>query len=95
MRIGSMSGWRTPASRPWVTSWCRNLKALLSFAVERDLIPVNPLLRIKLPKLESRERVLIRFHPEREPDPAELLAVWQCCRSTAASRGVRSPRCWR
>ena len=54
----------------------RNLKALLSFAVERDVIPVNPLLRIKLPKLASRERVLIAFHPEREPDPAELFAVW-------------------
>jgi integrase len=55
---------------------CRNLKALLSFAVERELIPVNPLLRIKLPQLESRQRVLIAFHPEQEPDPAELLAVW-------------------
>ena len=52
------------------------MKALLSFAVERDLIEVNPLLRLKLPKLASRERVLIKFHPEREPDPAELLAVW-------------------
>jgi integrase len=55
---------------------CRNLKSLLSFAVERELIPVNPLLRIKLPQLESRKRVLIDFHPDREPDPAELLAVW-------------------
>ena len=55
---------------------CRNLKALLSFAVERELIPVNPLLRIKLPQLESRKRVLIDFHPEQDPDPAELLAVW-------------------
>ena len=54
----------------------RNLKALVSFAVERDLIETNPLLRIKLPKLASRERVLIAFHPEREPDPAELLAVF-------------------
>jgi integrase len=54
----------------------RNLKALLSFAVERDLIAVNPLLPIKLPKLASRDRVLIRFHPEREPDPTELLRVW-------------------
>jgi integrase len=54
----------------------RNLKALLSFAVERDLIPVNALLRIKLPKLVSRDRVLIKFHPEREPDPTELLAAW-------------------
>jgi integrase len=54
----------------------RNLKALLSYAVERSLIPVNPLLRIKLPELESRGRVLIEFHPEREPDPAELLAIW-------------------
>ena len=56
---------------------CRNLKALLSFAVERELIPVNPLLRIKLPQLESRKRVLIDFHPEQDPDPAELLAVWR------------------
>jgi integrase len=56
---------------------CRNLKALLSFAVERDLIPVNPLLRIKLPPLVARERTLIRFHPDREPDPAELMAVWR------------------
>ena len=24
----------------------------------------------------SRDRVLIKFHPEREPDPTELLAVW-------------------
>ena len=55
---------------------CRNLKSLLSFAVERELIPANPLLRIKLPQLASRERVLIDFHPDREPDPAELLAVW-------------------
>ena len=56
---------------------CRNLKALLSFAVERELIPVNPLLRIKLPQLESRKRVLIDFHPEQAPDPAELLADWR------------------
>ena len=56
---------------------CRNLKACLSFAVERELIPVNPLLRIKLPRLEERKRVLIRFHPEGEDDPAELLAVWR------------------
>jgi integrase len=57
---------------------CRNLKALLSFAVERDLMAVNPLLRLKLPKVESRDRVLIDFPPddENEPDPAELLAVW-------------------
>jgi integrase len=56
---------------------CRNLKALLSFAVERELIDANPLLRLKLPQLESRERVLIAFHPEQEPDPTELMAVWQ------------------
>jgi integrase len=54
----------------------RNLKALMSFAVECELIPLNPLLRIRLPKLETRKRVLIAFHPDREPDPAELMAVW-------------------
>ena len=67
----------------------RNLKALLSYAVERDLIPVNPLLRIKLPKLESRPRVLIAFHPDREPDPAELMAVWH-----AADRLAEPQRTW-
>ena len=85
-RTGSTSGWRTPGTRPWGTSSCRNLKALLSFAVERDLIPVNPLLRIKLPKLVSRDRVLIKFHPEREPDPAELLAVWNAADQLAEPR---------
>ena len=54
----------------------RNLRALLSFADEPlELITVNPLLRIKLPPLESRDRTLIKFHPEQEPDPAELVAV--------------------
>jgi integrase len=67
----------------------RNLKALLSYAVEHDLIPVNPLLRIKLPKLESRARVLIAFHPDREPDPAELMAVWQ-----AADQLAEPQRSW-
>jgi integrase len=65
----------------------RNLKALLSFAVERDLIAVNPLLRIKLPKLETRDRTLIAFHPEREPDPAELLAVWRAADQLSQPRG--------
>jgi integrase len=65
---------------------CRNLKALLSFAVERELIPLNPLLRIKLPQLESRKRVLIDFHPEEDPDPAELVAVWR------AADQLREPR---
>jgi integrase len=67
----------------------RNLKALLSYAVERDLITVNPLLRIKLPKLESRERVLIAFHPEREPDPAELMVIWN-----AADQLAEPQRTW-
>jgi integrase len=67
----------------------RNLKSLMSYAVECDLIPVNPLLRIKLPKLESRDRVLIAFHPDREPDPAELLAVWQ-----AADQLAEPQRSW-
>jgi integrase len=56
----------------------RNLKTLMSFAVERNLREFNPLLRIKVgDKPKSRKRVLIRFHPEREPDPAELVAIWK------------------
>jgi integrase len=58
----------------------RNLKTLMSFASERypDDIPVNPLLRIKLgAKPKPRSRLLIKFHPEREPDPAELVAIWK------------------
>jgi integrase len=55
----------------------RLLKALLSFAVDRGLIAANPLLRIKIATaLEPRERILIRFHPERAPDASELWAVW-------------------
>jgi integrase len=72
---------------PMGHSVVRNLKALLTYAVERDLIAVNPLLRIKLPKLVSRERVLIAFHPEREPDPAELLAVWNAADQLSEQRG--------
>jgi integrase len=72
---------------PMGHSVARNLKALLSYAVERDLIPVNPLLRIKLPRLVSRERVLIAFHPEREPDPAELVAVWNAADQLPEPRG--------
>jgi integrase len=56
----------------------RNLKTLMSFAVERNLRDFNPLLRIKVgDKPKPRKRVLIRFHPEREPDPAELVAIWK------------------
>jgi integrase len=56
----------------------RNLKTLMSFAVERGLREFNPLLRIKLSdKPKPRKRVLIKFHPEREPDPSELLAIWK------------------
>ena len=72
---------------------CRNLKALLSYAVERDLIPVNPLLRIKLPKLESRERVLIAL-PSRSASRIPP-SCWRygvqpiSCRS----RGARTSRC--
>jgi integrase len=56
----------------------RNLKTLNSFAVERGLREFNPLLRIKLgAKPKPRNRLLIRFHPEREPDPAELVAIWK------------------
>jgi integrase len=56
----------------------RNLKTLMSFAVERNLREFNPLLRIKVgDKPKPRKRVLIRFHPEREPDPAELVAIWK------------------
>jgi integrase len=59
----------------------RNLRAMLSFAVDRfdddpKMPDMNPLLRLKIPNLSSRDRVLIKFHPEREPDPAELFAVW-------------------
>jgi integrase len=56
----------------------RNLKTLMSFAVERGLREFNPLLRIKLgSKPKPRNRLLIKFHPEREPDPAELVAIWK------------------
>ena len=56
----------------------RNLKTLNSFAVERGLREFNPLLRIKLgSQPKPRNRLLIRFHPEREPDPAELVAIWK------------------
>jgi integrase len=56
----------------------RNLKTLMSFAVERGLREFNPLLRIKLgSKPRPRKRLLIRFHPERESDPAELVAIWK------------------
>ena len=56
----------------------RNLKTLMSFAVERNLREFNPLLRIKVgDKPKPRKRVLIKFHPEREPDPAELVAIWK------------------
>ena len=56
----------------------RNLKTLMSFAVERNLREFNPLLRIKVgDKLKPRKRVLIRFHPEDESDPAELVAIWK------------------
>jgi len=56
----------------------RNLKTLMSFAVERGLREFNPLLRIKLgDKPKPRKRILIKFHPEREPDPSELLAIWR------------------
>jgi integrase len=56
----------------------RNLKTLNSFAVERGLRGFNPLLRIKLgSKPKPRKRLLIRFHPERNPDPAELVAIWK------------------
>jgi integrase len=46
------------------------------------------LLRIKLPQLESRQRVLIAFHPEQEPDPAELLAVWRAAEQLPEPRGA-------
>lgn len=56
----------------------RNLKTLMSFAVERGFREFNPLLRIKLAdKPKPRKRVLIKFHPEREPDPSELRAIWK------------------
>jgi integrase len=56
----------------------RNLKTLTSFAVERGLREFNPLLRIKVgDKPKPRKRVLIKFHPELEPDPAELVAIWK------------------
>jgi integrase len=56
----------------------RNLKTLMSFAVERGLREFNPLLRIKVgEKPKPRRRVLIGFHPERAPDPAELVAIWK------------------
>jgi integrase len=56
----------------------RNVKTLMSFAVERGLREFNPLLRIKLgERLKPRKRILIKFHPERKPDPSELVAVWQ------------------
>ena len=43
----------------------RNLKTLMSFAVERNLREFNPLLRIKVgDKPKPRKRVLIKFHPE-------------------------------
>jgi integrase len=55
----------------------RNLKTLMSFAVERGLREFNPLLRIKLgDRLKPRKRILIKFHPERKPESAELVAVW-------------------
>jgi len=56
----------------------RNLKTLMSFAVERGLREFNPLLRIKLgSKPKPRNRLLIKFHPERDSDPAELVAIWK------------------
>jgi integrase len=56
----------------------RNLKTLMSFAVERGLREFNPLLRIKTgDKPKPRKRVLIRFHPERDSDPAELVLIWR------------------
>ena len=56
----------------------RNLKALLSFAVDpAGLLDANPLLRLNLPELKPRERTLIDFHPERAADPAELVSVWR------------------
>ena len=48
----------------------RNLKTLMSFAVERNLREFNPLLRIKVgDKPKPRKRVLIKFHPERAAGP--------------------------
>jgi len=67
----------------------RNLKALLSYAADLELITLNPLLRIKLPKLETRERTLLAFHPDREPDPGELMAVWR-----AADQLAEPQRTW-
>jgi integrase len=62
----------------------RNLKTLMSFAVERGMREFNPLLRIKLgDKPRPRKRILIRFHPEREPDPSELLAIWRAAERIA------------
>jgi hypothetical protein len=56
----------------------RNLKTLMSFAVERGLREFNPLLRIKVgDKPKPRKRVLLKFHPESKPDPAELVAIWK------------------
>ena len=50
----------------------RQLRALLSFAVERELIETNKLLGMKrLPKVAPRERVLIKFpHDEDEGEPS-------------------------
>src|SRR5690606_3506804 len=65
----------------------RLLRALMSYAADRSLIPHNPLLRIKVGAPAPRQRILIAFHPERDPDPAELVAIW---RATEALTPVRA-----
>jgi integrase len=71
---------------PMAAMVARLLRAMMSYAADRGLVPVNPLLRMKLGGTNARKRILIKCHPERKPDPAELMAVW------VASDALPSPR---